>query len=60
MNQCSLDDDILKLMDEVELESFLKEASEAIDDAGKLAEFIRDKATMAIERFVVSLTMLTG
>ena len=50
----SLDDDILKLIDEVELESFLKEASEALDDANKLAEFIREKAATAIERFVVS------
>ena len=50
----SIDDDILKLMDEVELDQFLKEASEAIDDADKLAFFIRDKATTAIERFLVS------
>jgi len=50
----SLDDDILKLMDEVELDKFLKEASEAIDDADKLADFIRDKASSAIERFLVS------
>ena len=50
----SIDDDILKLMDEVELDKFLKEASEAIDDVDKLAFFIRDKATTAIERFLVS------
>jgi hypothetical protein len=45
------------LIDEVELESFLKEASEAIDDADKLAEFIREKAAIAVERFVVSGTV---
>lgn len=50
----SIDDDILNLMDEVELDKFLKEASEAIDDADKLAEFIREKAATAIERFLVS------
>jgi chemotaxis regulatin CheY-phosphate phosphatase CheZ len=52
----SIDDDILKLMDEVKLDKFLKEASEAIDDADKLAEFIREKAATAIERFLVSLS----
>ena len=41
-------------MDEVDLEEFLKEASDAIEDAEKLAEFIREKATIAIERFLVS------
>ena len=53
-NACSIDDDILNLMDEVELDRLLKEASEAIDDADKLAAFIREKAAAAIERFLVS------
>lgn len=56
---CSIDDDILKLIDEVELDTFLQEASEAIDDADKLAEFIREKAAAAIERFLVSLYCLS-
>lgn len=49
----SIDDDILNLIDEVELDKFLKEASEAIDDADKLSEFIRVKAGTAVERFLV-------
>ena len=42
-------------MDEVDIDEFLKEAAMAIDDAEKLSEFIREKATIAIERFLVSL-----
>jgi hypothetical protein len=41
-------------MDEVDLDEFLREASEAIEDTEKLSEFIREKATIAIERFLVS------
>ena len=41
-------------MDEVEIDKLLKEASEAIDDADKLAAFIREKAASAVERFLVS------
>jgi hypothetical protein len=51
----SIEDDILNLVDEVDLHEFLKEASEAIEDAEKLSEFIREKVTIAIERFLVSL-----
>ena len=43
-------------MDEVDIDEFLKEAAMAIDDAEKLSEFIREKATIAIERFLVSLS----
>ena len=50
---CSIDDDILKLMDEVNLDEFLKEASAAIDDQESLAQFFREKVTIAIERFLV-------
>ena len=50
----SIEDDILNLVDEVDLDEFLKEASEAIDDAEKLSEFIKEKSTVAIERFLVS------
>ena len=49
----SIDDDILNLMDEVNLDEFLKEAANAIDNPDKLAEYIREKATIAIERFLV-------
>ena len=48
----SIDDDFLQLMDEVNLDEFLKEASEAIDDPDKLAQFVREKATIAVERFL--------
>lgn len=55
----SIEDDILNLMDEVDIDEFLKEAAMAIDDAEKLSEFIREKATIAIERFLVSLELLS-
>ena len=40
-------------MDEVNLDEFLKEAASAIDNPDILAEYIREKATIAIERFLV-------
>ena len=43
-------------MDEVNVDEFLKEASNAIDDPEKLFQYIREKATIAIERFLVSKT----
>lgn len=49
----SIDDDILNLIDEVDLEEVLKEASVAIEDADRLTGFIREKSTIAIERFLV-------
>lgn len=48
----SIDDDILNLIDEVDLEEFLKEASDAIVDADVFADFVREKATVAVERFL--------
>ena len=53
-HSCSIDDDILNLLDEVKIDMFLKEASDAIDDADKLADFIREKASISVERFLVS------
>ena len=50
----SIDDDILNLMDEVDLEQFLKEASHAMDESDDISQFFREKATFAIERFLVS------
>jgi len=41
-------------MDEVDVDAFLKEASEAIDDPESLSAFLREKATIAVERFLVS------
>lgn len=49
----SIDDDILNLIDEVDLEEVLKEAADAIEDADRLTDFIREKSTVAIERFLV-------
>ena len=51
----SIDEDLLNLVDELDIDSFLKEASEAIDDPDRLAEFIQEKATVAVERFLVRL-----
>eukprot|EP00546_Thalassionema_frauenfeldii_P003631 CAMPEP_0178935276 /NCGR_PEP_ID=MMETSP0786-20121207/24431_1 /TAXON_ID=186022 /ORGANISM="Thalassionema frauenfeldii, Strain CCMP 1798" /LENGTH=1600 /DNA_ID=CAMNT_0020613357 /DNA_START=111 /DNA_END=4914 /DNA_ORIENTATION=+ len=48
----SIDDDILNLMDEVNLDEFLREASNAITDSDRLAEFIQEKTSLAIQRFL--------
>lgn len=48
----SIDKDILKLVDEMNLDEFLKEISEAIDDPEKLSQYVREKATIGIERFL--------
>jgi hypothetical protein len=50
----SIDNDILNLMDEVNVDEFLMEASNAIDDPDKLSQYIREKTIIAIERFLVS------
>jgi hypothetical protein len=42
----------LKLIDEVNLDEFLKEASGAIVDSDRFTDFVREKATVAIERFL--------
>lgn len=54
----NIDLDILNLMDEVNLDELLIEFSDAIDDADKLAHFIREKSTMAIEKFLVSINLI--
>jgi hypothetical protein len=41
-------------MDEVNLDEFLKEVAGAIDNPDKLSQYIREKATIAVERFLVS------
>jgi hypothetical protein len=48
----SIDNDILNLMDEVDFDEFLREASDAMDDPDKLTHFIREKATIAVQRFL--------
>jgi len=47
-------------MDEVNLDEFLREMSDAIDDPEKLSQYIREKATIAVERFLVSCTLATS
>ena len=42
-------------MDEVDLDEFLREAANAIDDPEKMNLYIREKATIAVERFLVCL-----
>ena len=51
-NFSSIDVDILNLMDEVDLDEFLKEASSAVDDPEKLTQFLREKTTIAVQRFL--------
>ena len=53
----SIDDDILNMVDEVDLDKFLNEASEAMDNPEVFSQFLREKATIAIERFLVSLLL---
>ncbi|KAG7347921.1 hypothetical protein IV203_016626 [Nitzschia inconspicua] len=48
----SIDDDILNLVDELNIDEFVKEASEALEDDGLLRQFVKEKATIAIERFL--------
>jgi len=48
----SIEDDILNLVDEIDIDSFLREAALSLDDPEKLSDFIREKTTIAIERFL--------
>ena len=49
----SIDDDILNLVDDFNIDAFVKEASVALEDEKKLWKFIREKATVTVERFLV-------
>lgn len=40
-------------MDEINIDEFVQEASGVIDDPEKLSGYIREKATIGIERFLV-------
>ena len=51
-SQCSIDDDILNLVDDINVAEFVKEASIALEDEEMLREFIKEKATIAVERFL--------
>lgn len=41
-------------MDEVDVDTFLREAASSLDDPDKLSDFLRQKTTIGIERFLVS------
>jgi hypothetical protein len=51
--------DILNLVDELDIHELIKETSVALEDEDMLREFIRDKAMMALERFLVGHTFTT-
>jgi hypothetical protein len=55
----SIEDDILNLVDQVDFDDFLREASDAIGDADKFSDFIRVKTTIAIERFLEYLPKMS-
>ncbi len=42
------------MIDEVDLEQLLKDAAKAMDESDDFSQFLREKATIAIERFLVS------
>ncbi|KAI2501154.1 hypothetical protein MHU86_13300 [Fragilaria crotonensis] len=48
----SIDEDILNLVDELDIDKFVKEASAAMTDAHRLSKFIRDKSAIAMQRFL--------
>lgn len=50
----------MDLVDEVDIDVFLREAADAVDDQQKLNEFIREKATIAIERFLVRFLCMSS
>jgi hypothetical protein len=47
-------------MDEVNLDEFLKDTASAIDDPEKLSAYLCEKATLAVERFLVRNSNLIG
>ena len=55
----SIDDDILNLVDEVDVDEFVKEASVALEDDNLLRQFIREKATIMVERLLDYLPKLS-
>jgi hypothetical protein len=47
----------LNLVDEVDLDKTLKEAAEAIVDSDRFAVFLREKSVVAIDKFLVSVSI---
>mmetsp|Transcript_741 Transcript_741/g.870 ORF Transcript_741/g.870 Transcript_741/m.870 type:complete len:1995 (-) Transcript_741:61-6045(-) len=48
----SLDEDILRLIDEVDIENELKEAGKALVDVEKFPQYIREKSATAVSKFL--------
>lgn len=48
----TIDNDILDLMDEFDFDLLLKEISDSIGDAEKLKDYITDRSTVLVERFL--------
>mmetsp|Transcript_6663 Transcript_6663/g.16239 ORF Transcript_6663/g.16239 Transcript_6663/m.16239 type:complete len:905 (+) Transcript_6663:2-2716(+) len=48
----SIDVDILNLVDDFNIDAFVKEASVALEDDNLLRKFIKEKATIMVERFL--------
>ena len=55
----SIDEDFLNLIDEVELDNFLKGAADAIIDNQKFASFIRETSAKAVSRFLEYLPRMS-
>ena len=51
----SIDDDILNLVDDIDVDAFVKEASVSLEDEKLLRKFIKEKATIMVERFLVRI-----
>lgn len=51
----SIEEDILRLIDEVDLKKELKEVGEAIVDTDKFPQYIREKSASAVSRFLVCI-----
>lgn len=51
----SIDEDILRLIDEVDLQKELKEVGVAIVDTDKFPQYIREKSANAVSKFLVCM-----
>uniref|UniRef100_A0A7S2A1I7 Uncharacterized protein n=1 Tax=Ditylum brightwellii TaxID=49249 RepID=A0A7S2A1I7_9STRA len=55
----SIDNDFLNLLDEVELDKILKDAVEALADTHKFAQFVREKSSIVLHRFLEYLPKMS-
>lgn len=56
--QKSIDEDFLRLIDEVDLQQELKEAGDAILDPDRFPQYVREKSIKAVSKFLVSSALL--